>query len=78
MSNVTKKAGLVVYICCMTEKGLIWLSRSLRWGIGAIFVTVGILYFKEGGWPALLFGGVMIITGFFRPRRCIGDENCEI
>jgi hypothetical protein len=60
----------------MTDKGLVWLSRSLRWGIGTIFIVTGLVYFKEGGWPALLFGGLMFITGFFRPRRCM-DDQCE-
>jgi hypothetical protein len=60
----------------MTDKGLVWLSRSLRWGIGTIFIATGLVYFKEGGWPALLFGGLMFITGFFRPRRCM-DDQCE-
>jgi hypothetical protein len=62
----------------MTEKGLTWVSRSLRWGLGSIFIAVGIVYFKDGGWPALLFGAVMIVTGFFKPKRCIADENCEL
>jgi hypothetical protein len=62
----------------MTEKGLTWVSRSLRGGLGSIFIAVGIVYFKDGGWPALLFGAVMIVTGFFKPKRCIADENCEL
>jgi hypothetical protein len=62
----------------MTEKGLTWVSRSLRWGLGSIFIAVGIVYFKDGGWPALLFGAVMIVTGFFKHKRCIADENCEL
>lgn len=62
----------------MTEKGLTWVSRSLRWGLGLIFIAVGIAYFKDGGWPALFFGAVMIVTGFFKPKRCISDENCEL
>ena len=62
----------------MTEKGLTWVSRFLRWGLGSIFIAVGIAYFKDGGWPALLFGAVMIVTGFFKPKRCIADENCEL
>ncbi|MBO9561567.1 MAG: hypothetical protein J7621_02290 [Niastella sp.] len=51
-----------------------WFSRLLRWLLGAAFITVGILHAKAGGWPAILFGALIFITGFFRPRRCIGGE----
>jgi hypothetical protein len=60
----------------MTEKGLTWVSRSLRWGLGSIFIAVGIVFFKDGGWPAMFFGALMFATGFFKPKRCISDENC--
>jgi hypothetical protein len=56
---------------------LLWFNRLLRWSLGATFITVGILYAKAGGWPAILFGALIFITGFFRPRRCIGNE-CEL
>jgi hypothetical protein len=46
--------------------------------LGSIFIAVGIAYFKDGGWPALFFGAVMIVTGFLKPKRCISDENCEL
>lgn len=65
----------------MTEtsstKNAVWLSRLLRWGLGAGFIAVGIIYFNEGGWPVILFGSVFFATGFFRPKRCI-DGNCEL
>jgi hypothetical protein len=51
-----------------------WFSRLLRWVLGAVFITAGILNAKAGGWPAILFGALIFITGFFRPRRCMGDE----
>jgi hypothetical protein len=62
----------------MNDKSLVWFSRSLRWLLGGLFVAVGIIYFKEGGWPAILFGSVLLITGFFRPKRCIDENNCEL
>ncbi|OJY82418.1 MAG: hypothetical protein BGP13_22370 [Sphingobacteriales bacterium 40-81] len=55
----------------------IWISRLVRWGLGGLFMAIGILYFNKDGWPAILFGAAMIITGFFRPKRCIGD-SCEL
>ena len=60
-----------------TTKRLVWFSRLLRWGLGGLFITMGILYFKDGGWPAILFGVVIAVSGFFRPRRCL-EEGCEI
>jgi hypothetical protein len=55
----------------------IWASRILRWGLGGLFVAIGIAYYNQDGWPAIIFGAVMIITGFFRPKRCI-DDGCDI
>jgi hypothetical protein len=52
-------------------------SRLLRWTLGAIFIGTGVYYFKDGAWPAIVFGAVMFITGFFKPRRCI-EDNCEV
>jgi hypothetical protein len=60
-----------------SDHGLVWFSRLLRWGLGSLFIGAGIVYFKDGAWPALFFGTVLIITGFFRPRRCI-DDHCDI
>jgi hypothetical protein len=58
-------------------KRLVWFSRILRWGMGSLFIGAGIYYFNDGAWPALLFGGVLFATGFFRPKRCL-EEGCEI
>jgi hypothetical protein len=52
-------------------------SRLLRWTLGSIFIATGIWYYQEGAWPAIVFGSVMFITGFFRPRRCV-EDNCEV
>jgi hypothetical protein len=55
------------------EKMITWFSRLLRWSLGVIFIATGILHAKEGGWPAILFGTLILITGFFKPKRCIGE-----
>jgi hypothetical protein len=57
---------------------LVWFSRILRWTLGLLFIGVGIYYFKDGAWPALLVGGVLLVTGFFRPKRCLDENGCEI
>jgi len=55
-------------------RNTIWFSRILRWTLGFFFTGVGIYYYNEGAWPAIVFGAVFFITGFFTPRRCIGDS----
>lgn len=56
---------------------LIQFSRLLRWAFGILFISLGLVYYEEGTWPAILFGTVVFITGFFRPKRCL-EEGCEI
>ena len=58
-------------------KTVIWFSRILRWTLGLLFAGAGILYWNKGGWPAVLFGALVFITGFFRPKRCLND-TCDI
>ncbi|MCC6287930.1 MAG: hypothetical protein IT249_08595 [Chitinophagaceae bacterium] len=55
----------------------IWVSRLIRWGLGGLCIAIGILYFNQDGWPAIIFGAIMMITGFFRPKRCI-DDSCNL
>jgi hypothetical protein len=55
----------------------VWLSCLLCWGMGILFIAAGIKYIENGGWPAILFGLLIFVTGFFRPRRCV-DERCEM
>jgi len=55
------------------EKLVTWFSRLLRWGVGAFFILSGILYPDKGTWPVILFGTLILITGFFKPKRCISD-----
>lgn len=58
---------------------VLWFSRVFRWLLGALFITAGIIYFNEGGWPAILFGTLILVTGFFRPRRCLDDgAGCSL
>ena len=54
-------------------KMIIWFSRLLRWSLGMLFIATGCIYASEGGWPAILFGTLILITGFFKPKRCIGE-----
>lgn len=56
---------------------VIWFSRILRWVLGAFFLGAGILYYDKGAWPAILFGVLIFVTGFFRPKRCL-DETCSV
>lgn len=61
-----------------STRRLIWFSRLLRWTLGLLFIGVGIYYYKDGAWPAILLGAVLVVTGFFRPRRCLDENGCEI
>jgi hypothetical protein len=74
---ITLGADFMAEIHDMNDKTLVWFSRTLRWSLGAVFISTGIIYYKEGAWPAILFGAVLVVTGFFRPRRCI-DDNCQV
>lgn len=54
---------------------VIWVSKILRWALGALFIAWG---FSEGpDWYTIVFGAIILLTGFLRPRRCI-DGHCEI
>jgi len=50
-------------------------SRLLRWSLGGLFIWAG--HHFGGAWPAYIFGGILVATGFFRPKRCL-DEGCGI
>lgn len=56
---------------------MILFNRILRWGLGSLFIGAGVYYRADGAWPALVFGALMVITGFFRPRRCV-DDSCSV
>jgi uncharacterized membrane protein len=51
-----------------------WFSRIVRWLFGGVFICVGILFFNQGGWPVLVFGIVIFLTGFLKPRRCMNND----
>ncbi len=61
-----------------SDNTVVWFSRIIRWGLGALFIGGGVYYFDQGGWPAIIFGAVLFVTGFFRPRRCLEEGSCEI
>jgi hypothetical protein len=61
----------------ISEKTVIWFSRLLRWGLGVFFMATGIYFYDSGGWPAIIFGAVLFVTGFFRPVRCL-DDTCNL
>lgn len=56
---------------------LLWFHRIFRWVLGLLFIGAGIYYYAAGAWPAIAFGLLMLITGFFKPRRCV-SEDCNI
>ena len=61
-----------------TSRKAIWLSSILRWAIGIVFLTLGFIFRKEDDpWILFLFGTVLFVSGFFRPRRCI-DDQCNV
>lgn len=52
---------------------VIWFSSLLRWALGAAAIYFGYAFRTEGAWPAMILGAILIITGFFRPKRCLED-----
>lgn len=58
-----------------SDKVFIKIYRLVRWLFGLGFISVGIYFFEEGGWPAIIFGLLFIATTFFRPARCM-DSSC--
>jgi hypothetical protein len=53
----------------------IWIYRLVRWAFGAFFIAIGFVY--EDAWAAFIFGGLFIVTSFFKPIGCLGG-NCSI
>ena len=50
----------------------LWMYRLVRWAFGAFFIAIGMLY--KDAWAAYFFGGLFIITSFFKPTRCLGSD----
>ncbi|MGN6490947.1 MAG: hypothetical protein ACTHLE_03045 [Agriterribacter sp.] len=59
------------------NKKLVLWHRLVRWALGAFFIGIGSVYFSEGAWPVLLFGVAIMVTGFFKQRRCLVG-TCDI
>jgi len=58
------------------DKLAIWFSRILRWSLGLVFIVMGCNHGKdESDWAIIIFGLIIFVTGFFRPKCCIND-NC--
>lgn len=74
----------VSFLCEMNLKKekrttlVIWFSRILRWSLGMLLLLLGYTYAKDDyTWVLIVFGVLLVITGFLRPKRCL-DNNCEI
>jgi uncharacterized membrane protein YphA (DoxX/SURF4 family) len=56
----------------------IWFSSILRWGLGLLFMAVGYTHFNDdSAWIIMVFGLIILVTGFIRPR-CFINDNCKI
>ena len=53
-----------------TIKMAVWLSRIIRWGLGIYFIIWA--YQHEDAKILYVVGGILFITGFLKPQRCIG------
>ena len=70
--------GMINNTASKTEKLAFWGSRLLRWALGTTMIILSWRYAKEDyAWVLLAFGMLLIITGFFKPTRCL-DDNCEV
>lgn len=56
-------------------KIVVWFSSLLRWSLGAVAIYFGYAFRAEGAWPAIILGAILVVTGFFRPKRCL-EEGC--
>ncbi len=60
------------------NKLAIWFSSILRWSLGLILIFKGFSQSKDdSAWATIIFGIIILITGFFRPTCCINDK-CDI
>lgn len=56
---------------------LIWAHRIVRWSFGGAFLLYGLSHHEEGSWFAIAFGAAILLTSFFRPKRCL-EETCSL
>jgi hypothetical protein len=54
-------------------KQVVWLSRVIRWTLGALFTGIGIFAGYE--WYSISFGIVLFVTGFLKPVRCADEQS---
>jgi hypothetical protein len=60
------------------NKIAIWFSSILRWFLGLLLINMGYTNSKvDKDWVVIVFGLIIFVTGFFRPKCCI-DNNCKI
>ena len=52
----------------------VWIFRLIRWAYGILFIIIGFLY--NDAWAAFIFGGIFIITSFFKPT--CGSGQCVL
>lgn len=52
------------------NKWLILVNRFVRWGIGITLIYFGGGW--KGEWPVLIVGLAFFVSGFLKPRGCIG------
>lgn len=57
------------------NKRVIWVSRVLRWVLGSVIIIAGIHAGYD--WYAISFGLLVVVTGFIRPQRCLGNNCCN-
>lgn len=50
-------------------------SLVIRWALALVFAYVAYRY--QEAWFLYIFSGVLFITGFIQPRRCI-DTACSV
>jgi len=53
----------------------ILMYRLVRWAFAAFFIAIGFLY--EDAWAAFIFGGIFLVTGFFKPYKCL-EASCDV
>ncbi len=52
-----------------------WVSRIVRWFLAALFAFFAYRY--EGMWYFYIFAGVLFLTGFIAPKRCVEPKFNE-
>lgn len=53
----------------------IWVHRLVRLALSGFLLTMAFLY--QDAWPLYPIGGIVLITVFLRPVRCLNDAACN-